>query len=75
MHGVKGLHGEVARRTEPVGTLQLLSDPPKNADFVAYQFPTDRHRDEYLATIGQRSEAEVRTRPWESVDSPEGVPL
>ena len=39
--------------------LELLFDPPGDIEFVSYEFPTDEHRQQYLATIEQRSEEEV----------------
>src|ERR1700681_1682207 len=39
--------------------LQLIVDPPSNIVFVKGMFPTDKHRDEYLATIAHRSDNEV----------------
>lgn len=39
--------------------LQLLHKPPHNAEFVNYQFPTDQHRNEYIQSIHERTEAEV----------------
>ena len=39
--------------------LQFLDAPPKDAIFVDYQFPSDRHRDEYIDGIESRAEAEV----------------
>ena len=40
--------------------LTLLNDPPKNAVYVDYMFPSDRHRDEYLSTVDERNIAEVK---------------
>jgi restriction system protein len=40
--------------------LQLLFNPPPGSQFIHCQFPTDRHRDEYLNSLGERSEDEVR---------------
>jgi restriction system protein len=39
--------------------LDLLFDPPEDVDFVDFQFPTDRHLNEYLETIDTRSDDEV----------------
>ena len=39
--------------------LALLFDPPDGASFINYAFPTDRHREEYFATINQRTDEEV----------------
>ncbi|MDZ4185327.1 MAG: restriction endonuclease [Desulfuromonadales bacterium] len=39
--------------------LQLLKNPPRNSEFVDYQFPIDQHRDEYIQTIHERTEMEV----------------
>jgi restriction system protein len=39
--------------------LKLLEKPPRDAIFVDYQFPTQQHKDEYISSIDQRSEAEV----------------
>jgi len=40
--------------------LDLVFNPPKDAIFLNSCFPTDKHRDEYIATINNRSEYEVR---------------
>lgn len=40
--------------------LSLLAHPPKGKVFVRNTFPTDRHRDEFLSTLGTRSDAQVR---------------
>jgi restriction system protein len=39
--------------------LKLLEEPLRDAIFVDYQFPTQQHKDEYISSIDQRSEAEV----------------
>jgi restriction system protein len=39
--------------------LALVNDPPPGKCFIRAAFPTDEHREEYIATIGQRSEEEV----------------
>ena len=39
--------------------LNLLSHPPDGVLFVDYAFPSDKHRDEYIETIGQRAEEDV----------------
>lgn len=40
--------------------LELLSDPPDGVVFVDYKFPTNGHLQEYVETVGDRSEEEVR---------------
>jgi restriction system protein len=40
--------------------LTLLNNPPKNAVYVDYMFPSDRHRDEYLSTVQERNITEVK---------------
>lgn len=40
--------------------LNLLDQSPKDALYIDYMFPTDQHREEYLSTVHQRSEAEVK---------------
>jgi restriction system protein len=40
--------------------LTLLDQSPKDALYVDYMFPSDRHRDEYLSTIHERDDAEVK---------------
>lgn len=39
--------------------LKLVFNPPDGKRLINVRFPTDRHRQEYLATIDQRSEEEV----------------
>lgn len=39
--------------------LELVYSPPKGKQFKNSEFPTDRHKEEYLATIHERSEEEV----------------
>lgn len=36
--------------------LKLLFDPPYGALFVDYKFPTEGHLQEYVETVGDRSE-------------------
>jgi hypothetical protein len=40
--------------------LRVVFDPPPNTGVVDYQFPTDHHRDEYLTTIAERSDEDVK---------------
>jgi restriction system protein len=40
--------------------LHLIFDPPDDAIFIDYQFPTDRQREEYIQSIASRSEADIR---------------
>lgn len=40
--------------------LGLLDHPPKDVLYIDYMFPTDRHREEYLSTVHQRSATEVK---------------
>ena len=40
--------------------LKLIFNPPPKTLFIDYEFPTDKHKNEYIATIDQRSEDEVR---------------
>jgi restriction system protein len=40
--------------------LDLVFNPPKGKLFLRRAFPSDRHRDEYIATIQKRSHDEVR---------------
>ena len=40
--------------------LSLLDHPPKDAIYINYMFPTDRHREEYLSTVHQRSDTEIK---------------
>lgn len=40
--------------------LNLLDQSPKDAHYIDYMFPTDQHREEYLSTVHQRSEVEVK---------------
>ena len=40
--------------------LSLAHDPPNNTGFINVAFPTDRHREEYLATIDKYSIEEVK---------------
>ncbi len=40
--------------------LELIFDPPPDAIVVDYEFPTDKHKEEYLATIAERSDLEIR---------------
>lgn len=39
--------------------LELMREPPLDATFADYQFPTDGHKSDYIAKIGERSEEEV----------------
>lgn len=39
--------------------LHLVFNPPPKTLFIDYEFPTDKHRSEYIDTIHQRSESEV----------------
>jgi hypothetical protein len=41
--------------------LNLVYDPPKDKVFLQRTFPSDKHRDEYIATIQSRSHDEVLT--------------
>lgn len=41
--------------------LELLLNPPDGVLFVDYKFPTNKHLQEYVDTIGYRSEEEVRS--------------
>jgi hypothetical protein len=36
--------------------LEVISKPPPGCSVVDYKFPTDVHLDEYIRSIGQRSE-------------------
>ncbi len=40
--------------------LGLLSNPPKDVLFADYEFPTSEHLQQYVDTIGERSEKDVR---------------
>ncbi|MCX5819508.1 MAG: restriction endonuclease [Deltaproteobacteria bacterium] len=40
--------------------LNLLDQSPKGTIYVDYMFPTDRHREEYISTVHERSYAEVK---------------
>jgi len=41
--------------------LAAVRDPKRNIDrLVTYQFPTDKHRSEYLKNIGERTDDDVR---------------
>ena len=40
--------------------LTVVGDPPDNAVVPAYQFPTDKHRDDFIATVGARLDAQIR---------------
>jgi restriction system protein len=40
--------------------LKLIYDPPRDKQFDSYTFPTETHRNEYLATINKRSLAEIK---------------
>ena len=39
--------------------LDLLFSKKRNIDFIDYEFPTDRHREEYFSTIQSREESDV----------------
>ena len=39
--------------------LDLLHNPPTDAIFAGYEFPTTAHKEQYLANIAQRSDEEV----------------
>ncbi len=39
--------------------LNLIFNPPAGKVFISGEFPTDRHRDEYLETISNRNESEI----------------
>jgi restriction system protein len=40
--------------------LNLLDQSPKDAIYIDYMFPTDRHREEYISSVHERSYAEVK---------------
>ena len=40
--------------------LEVISKPPPGCSVVDHKFPTDVHLDEYIRSIGQRSEKEVK---------------
>ena len=40
--------------------LNLLVQSPKDTIYIDYMFPTDRHREEYISTVHERSDAEVK---------------
>lgn len=39
--------------------LDLLFNPPEDAVFANYEFPTDKHLEEYISTIQSRTEKEI----------------
>jgi restriction system protein len=40
--------------------LELVFDPPSDSLFIDCEFPTDRHKEEYLTTIHNRTDEEVK---------------
>ena len=40
--------------------LHLIFDPPSNTLVVDYEFPTDKHKEEYLETLSERSDRDVK---------------
>jgi restriction system protein len=40
---------------------KLIFDPPLDTLVLDYQFPTDKHKEEYLAKISERSDLEIRS--------------
>ena len=40
--------------------LKLVFDPPSDVLFADYEFPTERHKEEYLASIHNRTDEEVK---------------
>ncbi|MCJ7540951.1 MAG: hypothetical protein MUO88_14955 [Desulfobacterales bacterium] len=40
--------------------LDLLFSKNRNIDFINYEFPTDKHREEYFRTIRDREEKDVQ---------------
>jgi len=40
--------------------MELLRDPPEDRLFIRNMFPTDRHRDEFMSTIRERPEQDIR---------------
>ena len=48
-----------ARKLSLAEWLALLFDPPENVTFIDFQFPTEQHLEEYIATIDQRTDTEI----------------